>query len=489
MAARAVITMSPEQYLSGLKQLETNTTKSVSKMENSFKRYGQEIERGGKLAQTVSAEIGGSFGSVGKIISSVASGPVALLTATMGALVAAGTALWDNLTVSAEEYRAKLDRTSQTEQKRLASLKTAQTEETGYMKRLSELAERETLNNAEKIEAARLNEILSGKYGDLGIQIDAVTGKIDGLTEAQKKLNDAQKAQRIAQLERIIGVETKKSTSIVKSKLNEGFSGMVDYMFSGGNQLAKDYEKRDAEGRMRQAMAQLEHATTQSELSFWGDEVDRLQKILDLQTELNNLRDIGAATVKEEAANLEAESEAERKRLEEEQRAREKALAEEAAAEKKYWDERQKLFDKEQAELDRKTEGRIRFINHNADAAFNLEMQALRAMGQGREADIEEALQRARGIKGDALTDREKSNIIEMTQARADLDAALRNAPTTNPQMYAPRVDSLIARGGSATPVRLPKIEEINQKSLQVQETLSRTATRILDSVDRWNII
>ena len=489
MAARAKITMNPEQYLSGLKQLEASTTKSTGKMQNSFKEYGREIERGGKLAQTVSAEIGGSFGNVGKIISSVASGPVALLTATLGALVAAGTTLWDSLTVSAEEYRAKLDRTSQTEQKRLASLKTAQNEETGYMNRLSELAERETLNNAEKIEAARLNEILSGKYGDLGIEIDAVTGKIDGLTEAQKKLNEAQKAQRIAQLERIIGVETKKSTSVVKSKLNEGFSGIVDYMFSGGNQLAKDYEKRDAEGRMRQAMAQLEHATTQSEISFWGDEVDRLQKIIDLQTELNNLRETGAATVKEEAANLEAESEAERKRLEEEQRAREKALAEEAAAEKKYWDERQKLFEKEQAELDRKTQGRIRFINHNADTAFSLEMKALRAMGQGREADIEEALQRARDVKGYALTDKEKANVVEMTDARAMLDEALRGAPTTNPQMFAPRVNSLIARGGSSSPVQMRKVEELNQKAVQTQEQINRAVNRILTKMDDWMII
>lgn len=489
MAARAKITMNPEQYLSGLKQLEASTTKSTGKMQNSFKEYGREIERGGKLAQTVSAEIGGSFGNVGKIISSVASGPVALLTATMGALVAAGVDMWDKLTLSTEEYHAKLDRTSQAERKRLASLKTAQNEETAYMNRLSELADRETLNNAEKIEAARLTEILSGKYGDLGVEVNNVTGKIEGLTAAQKKLNDLQRQQRMAQLERIIGVETKKSSSLVSSKLNDGFSGFVDWMFNDGNQLAKDYGKRDAEGRLRQAQAQFDNATTSGDLSFWGGEIDRLQNIIDLQTELNNLREIGAATVKEEAANLEAESEAERKRLEEERRAREKALAEEAAAEKKYWDERQKQFEKEQAELNKKAEGRIRLINHNADAAFDLEMQALRAMGQGREADIEEALQRARGIKGDALTDREKSNIIEMTQARADLDAALRNAPTTNPQIYAPRVDSLIARGGSATPVRLPKIEEINQKSLQVQENLSRTATRILSSIDKWNII
>ena len=39
MSARAVITMSPEQYLAGLKQLEAATAKSSNKMENSFQNY------------------------------------------------------------------------------------------------------------------------------------------------------------------------------------------------------------------------------------------------------------------------------------------------------------------------------------------------------------------------------------------------------------------------------------------------------------------
>ena len=62
MSARAVITMSPEQYLAGLKQLEAATNKSASKMENSFKEYGTSINKAGIAGMNYSISDTAEFG-------------------------------------------------------------------------------------------------------------------------------------------------------------------------------------------------------------------------------------------------------------------------------------------------------------------------------------------------------------------------------------------------------------------------------------------
>ena len=56
-----------------------------------------------------------------------------------------------------------------------------------HLDRLGQLAEAEKLNNAESAEAAAIIEVLTERYGDLGIKIDEATGKITGFSEGQKK--------------------------------------------------------------------------------------------------------------------------------------------------------------------------------------------------------------------------------------------------------------------------------------------------------------
>ncbi len=65
-------------------------------------------------------------------------------------------------------------------------------ENNARMDRLKELSKYERLNNSEKTEAERLIDLLTKKYGDLGIEIDDVTGKLNVGTDAWKKFNDAQ---------------------------------------------------------------------------------------------------------------------------------------------------------------------------------------------------------------------------------------------------------------------------------------------------------
>ncbi len=65
------------------------------------------------------------------------------------------------------------------------------------MQRLQQLAEKQSLSNYEASEASNIINLLTSRYGDLGLSIDQATGKITGMTEAQKKLSEAMNAQMI----------------------------------------------------------------------------------------------------------------------------------------------------------------------------------------------------------------------------------------------------------------------------------------------------
>ena len=69
------------------------------------------------------------------------------------------------------------------------------------MERLTQLAEKESLSNAEMQEAEKLANQLKGRYGDLGIAIDHASKSISMAADAQSRFNEAMKAQAIHQIE------------------------------------------------------------------------------------------------------------------------------------------------------------------------------------------------------------------------------------------------------------------------------------------------
>lgn len=77
-------------------------------------------------------------------------------------------------------------------------------EDQARMDRLVELKDKETLTTEEIGEAARLASVLNDRYGDIGVSVDAVTGKITMAADAQKKFNEASLAARKAQLQAAI---------------------------------------------------------------------------------------------------------------------------------------------------------------------------------------------------------------------------------------------------------------------------------------------
>lgn len=66
------------------------------------------------------------------------------------------------------------------------------------MSELQDLNSKQNKNSQEMARASELCSKLNEKYGDLGLSVNRATGEIEGLTDAQKKMNDAQKQMRIA---------------------------------------------------------------------------------------------------------------------------------------------------------------------------------------------------------------------------------------------------------------------------------------------------
>lgn len=70
----------------------------------------------------------------------------------------------------------------------------------GYLSSLSSLSNSEKLSNTNKAEAVRLISELSKSYGDLGIRLDEITGKLTGVDEAMIRKLQLDKERRITEL-------------------------------------------------------------------------------------------------------------------------------------------------------------------------------------------------------------------------------------------------------------------------------------------------
>lgn len=126
----------------------------------------------------------------------MAANPIVAVTAAVVALGVATAAYFAS--------RNKGDMWSDEKQKILEAGDALRQEDQARMDRLVELKNKETLTTEEIGEAARLASVLNDRYGEIGVSVDAVTGKITMAADAQKKFNEASLAARKAQLQAAI---------------------------------------------------------------------------------------------------------------------------------------------------------------------------------------------------------------------------------------------------------------------------------------------
>lgn len=74
------------------------------------------------------------------------------------------------------------------------------TEDQARLDRLKKLGQQTELTRAQQMEASRIIDTLTGRYGDLGISIDSLTGRLSGLEQAQIRVNKAMRDAALAEL-------------------------------------------------------------------------------------------------------------------------------------------------------------------------------------------------------------------------------------------------------------------------------------------------
>ena len=482
MPATGKITLDASDYKKTLEEVKSKTVTASNDMSKAVKKFGGDVGGAGKAVSALSSEVGSSFGQIGRVIGAVASGPVALLAAAFGALVSAGKYVFDSLTTSAEEYANKLDKTNQIEQRRYKDLVDIQSAEDGYLTRLNELSEKESLTNEEKTETLRLVDLLNSHYGDLGVVIDETTGKVINLAEAEKKVNAAQKEA----LEQSLRRQIENLQARANAEAQQHFVGSTAHQFGSwitGNlhstyETARAWNSMSAEERVRASNLALGSVSSADQVDFYAKQANYANDLIDLQNRLNTLKEDGVETEKEIAGELEKQS---------------KAAEAKAEAEKKSFEAVQKLFEvQRKAEQDaerraeeaarRDLEALKREQNARANEQQSFRSMALKAVGLGSRAAREEAILAAEQKNGGPLDSEQYSKTVRFANAKFRLENFQFNAP----QDFAPRVNSLVARGGSDAPVSMPKIEDLQAQTLTNVKTIKDLAAKFLSAAEAW---
>ena len=166
-------------------------------------------------------------------------------------------------------------------------------------KRLQELAALPKLNTEQISEANNLISQLRGKYGELGLTVDATNGRIVSLTEAQRKFaeatemikagNDPLKETHLAQLKRLqqlteqeqLTAEEQREAESIVSALNEAYAGLglgIDKV-TGKLKLATDAQKKFNDAMREAALAEIDAELAQLQTNI--NELYRENQALD----------------------------------------------------------------------------------------------------------------------------------------------------------------------------------------------------------------
>ncbi len=173
----------------------------------------------------------------------IAANPLLAGGAAAVALVAAAFAAWNR---SITETEKRLYALSDAASKHREEVEKAQAADQALFDRLQELADIEDpLSNEEIEEANALVAALTDKYGDLGIEIDKNTGKIKGMAEAQAKMLEQQKQERINALKLQIAEENANLDRLEKKYSRKKVSAVGKGLEMIGYDALSEAEKED----------------------------------------------------------------------------------------------------------------------------------------------------------------------------------------------------------------------------------------------------
>jgi hypothetical protein len=194
----------------------------------------------------ITAICSGAIKALGVSLAWALANPVLAGLAAIGALIA-GIAAYVALTSkNTKDLADEMERLRE-------SGNTRRRDDTGYGARLSQLGSKDRLSTSQLAEAQSIIDILTKRYGDLGVAIDSVGGKIQGLEGFQERLNDAMKATAIAELDNQIKAYSEQINELLRQKAIIQKQG-PGYSTAGVDaQIAEIQQKIDAANIQKQS--------------------------------------------------------------------------------------------------------------------------------------------------------------------------------------------------------------------------------------------
>lgn len=298
MPAVGKITLDAKEYEAMLARVQKSTAAATNKMSQNV----ADISRGASKAKGALSALGGAassangaIGQLGSVLSAVAAGPMAVMIAGFGAMVSAAVYAFDQLTLSAEEYAQKSAIAAERANKAWSKQQKQHGEDMGYMDRLTELAKKEKLSNEAKTEAAGLISLLTARYGDLGISIDQVTGKIVGADAAQQKMLERMRQQQMKMLDIRLRAQKQSIDAEIKKSGHKLQFDYYDYdkkrVKNRWGKLVYTKSEKDTEGKIAYFQRRLEHMSSSGDIAQFSRIIEMLYQQLELEEQQKNIRE------------------------------------------------------------------------------------------------------------------------------------------------------------------------------------------------------
>lgn len=268
-----------------------------SSFQNGFKAFVNELKNGESASKALATQLKG-------ILS-----PVGLLAAGLTAVGSLVVTCWNKMTLSAEGYAEKLaSATRKAEKEREETEKRIQSTKE-YLAQLEALSSAENAGKTSMEQAQVLVASLTKKYGDLGISINNVTGKIQGLSNAQEKLSSIQKKELASATKKELNAlerQAKKQAEIALTTMMPGES-MLNKMGLTYTWMDDIKDKSDnimsntpLENRLKYAQNMYDRSSSQEDINAWQRVIDLLENAIKKKKELASIQKSGYKSEEEE---------------------------------------------------------------------------------------------------------------------------------------------------------------------------------------------
>ena len=202
------------------------------------------------------------------------------------------------------------------------ALKQKHEKEQDQLTRLEELSRYESLNNTEKKEAEQLIRELEKVYGNLGISIDSITGKLHINSGAWSKLGKVQREQALQATYKQLSANKRLIKDMAKASWHDitgGYAGEFKNLANSIPQIVEMQNVDAAISQLEKMRSTLSDAGNKKGVNAINDLIKQLEQQKNLENQIKDIRKSGEDAAKKAAQNrkktIQQQSEEQRKEL------------------------------------------------------------------------------------------------------------------------------------------------------------------------------